>query len=109
MVTSQSPFRAVAVWARMSLLIHSMVSPALTDASAGENTRFSIVIWMMAACAETDAPSINAAAIGRIHLGIISGSLFQRRGDVFGVLLVALENLQAGLQQALQFRVIRGR
>jgi hypothetical protein len=28
-VTSQSPFRAVAVWAKMSLLTHSMVSPDL--------------------------------------------------------------------------------
>src|ERR1700682_3182865 len=35
-------------------------------------------------------------------------SLLQRRGDVLGVLLVALKNLQAGLQQALQFRVAGG-
>src|SRR5450759_998262 len=62
---------------------------------------------MVAACAETDVPSISAATVGRIHLGIMSCSLFQRRGDVFGVLFVALENLQAGLQQALQLRVVR--
>jgi hypothetical protein len=39
-VTSQSPFRAVAVWAKMSLLTHSMVSPTFAEASAGEITRF---------------------------------------------------------------------
>src|ERR1700675_2487725 len=100
-VRSQSPFRAVAVWAKISLLIHSMVSPTLAVASAGEITRFSIVIWMVAACAETDTASVSAATLGSIHLGIIRGSLLQRRGDVFGMLLMALENLQTGLQQAL--------
>ncbi len=37
--TSKSPFLAVAVWARMSLLTHSMVSPTLADTSAGETAR----------------------------------------------------------------------
>src|SRR5476649_2216756 len=60
---------------------------------------------MVAACAETDIPSISAARVGKIHLGVMLGSLFQAGGDMFGVLLVALENLQAGLQQALQLRV----
>src|SRR5487761_2117176 len=64
---------------------------------------------MVTACAETDAPSISAAAIGRIHLGVIRCPLFQRGGDVLGMLLMALENLQAGLQQALQLRVFGGR
>jgi hypothetical protein len=34
-------------------------------------------------------------------------SLLQARRDVLGVLLVALEDFQAGLQQALQFRIGR--
>src|SRR5260370_2600458 len=85
----------------MSLLIHSMVSPTFAEASAGATTKFSIVIWMVAGCAETDIASVSAATLGRIHLGIIRNSLLQRRGDVFGMLLMALENLEAGLQQAL--------
>ena len=56
---------------------------------------------MVAACAETGIPNVSAATIGKIQLGIMRGPLFQRRGDVFGMLLMALENLQAGLQQAL--------
>src|SRR5258705_10367857 len=62
---------------------------------------------MVAACAETDAPSVSAAAIGNIHLGVMGGSLLQAGGDVFGMLLVALENLETSLQQALQLRVVR--
>src|SRR5260370_1532049 len=90
----------------MSLLIHSMVSPTFAEASAGATTKFSIVIWMVAGCAETDIASVSAATLGRIHLGIIRNSLLQRRGDVFGMLLMALENLEAGLQPALQLRVV---
>src|SRR6266436_5888132 len=62
---------------------------------------------MVAASAGTDAPSVSAATIERVHLGVMSGSLLQAGGDVFGVLLVALKDLQAGLQQALQLRVGR--
>src|ERR1700680_4563733 len=62
---------------------------------------------MGAACAETDAPNISAVTVGRIHLGCIGGPLLGAGRDVFGMLFVALENLQAGLQQALQFRVVR--
>src|SRR6266478_4932989 len=29
---------------------------------------------MVAACAETDAPNVSAAAIGSIHLGVMGGS-----------------------------------
>jgi hypothetical protein len=39
-ITSKSPFRAVAVWATISLLVHLMVSPTLAEASAGEISRF---------------------------------------------------------------------
>ena len=56
---------------------------------------------MVSPCAETAVPNVSAARIGKIHLGIMRDPLFQRRGDVFGMLLMALENLQAGLQQAL--------
>src|SRR3954466_7064495 len=77
-VTSQSPLRAVAVWAKMSLLIHSMVSPTFAEASAGEITRFSIVIWMLAACAELDIASSSAATVDSVHLGIMRRSLTSR-------------------------------
>ena len=56
---------------KMSLLIHSMVSPTFAEASAGEITRFSIVIWMVAAPAEMDVSIISAATIGTIHLGVM--------------------------------------
>jgi len=65
-VTSKSPLRAVAVCASTSLLIHSMVSPTLAETSAGANTRLSIVIWIVAACAGTAiAPDSRAAMTGR--------------------------------------------
>jgi hypothetical protein len=35
----------------------------------------------------------------------MADSLLQLGGDLFGVLLVALKNLQAGLQQALQLGI----
>src|SRR6266404_2317336 len=63
---------------------------------------------MVAACAETDATNVSAAAIGSINLGVMEGSLLQAGGDVFGMLLVALENLETSLQQALQLRLVRG-
>src|SRR6185437_7915118 len=78
-VTSKSPFLAVAVWAKMSLLISSTVSPTLAEASAGEITRFSIEIWIVAACAETGIPKDSAATIGRVHLGIIGRLLTSGR------------------------------
>jgi hypothetical protein len=59
----------------------------------GEITRFSIVIWMVAACAETGIASVSAVTIGRYRLDVTGDS-----GGVFGMLLVALENLETGLQ-----------
>ena len=50
---------------------------------------------MVAACAEKDAPKISAVTIGRSHLGVMGGSLLEASRDVFGMLFVALENLQA--------------
>src|SRR5438270_1814980 len=64
---------------------------------------------MVAACAGTDAASVTAATIGNVHLGIMRCSLLQAGGDMLGMLLVALKDLQAGLQQAFQFGVIRVR
>src|SRR3979411_6157 len=64
---------------------------------------------MVAASAEMEIPSGSTATIGTIHLGVMRGSLLQASGDMFGMLLMALENLQASLQQALQFRIVRGR
>src|SRR3981081_359419 len=64
---------------------------------------------MVAASAEKEIPSVSTATIGRIHLGVMRGSFLQASGDMFGMLLMALENLQAGLQQALQFGIVRGR
>src|SRR6476619_6411111 len=105
-VTSRSPFRAVAVWAKISLLIHSMVSPTLAVASAGDTTRFSITTCRVAACAGTAiAPSIMAVTIRIARPGSMAFSLLQAGSDVFGVLLVALKDFQAGLQQALQFGI----
>src|SRR5436189_3817073 len=81
-----------------------MVSPTWADTSAGVNTRFSITIWMVAACAGTaTAPSANASNNCRPdNMGL---SLFQARRNLFGVLLVALEDFQSCLQQALQLGV----
>jgi len=53
---------------------------------------------MVAACAETDAPDVSAAATGSIDLDVMGGSLLSAGGDVFGMLLVALENLETSLQ-----------
>src|ERR1700742_9991 len=95
----------------MSLLMSSTVSPTLAETSAGEITRFSIVISMVAACAGTEVASDSAATVATIHPGVMAVSFtsashsLQFTGDVFGVLLMALKNLQAGLQQALQLGV----
>src|SRR4249919_3648257 len=107
MVTSKSPLRAVAVWTNTSLLIHSMVSPTLAETSAGAITRFSIVICIVAACAGMAiTPSSRAVITGRQPPGRMANPSLQPGGDVFGVLLVALKDLQAGLQQALQLGVV---
>jgi hypothetical protein len=46
-----------------------MVSPTFAEASAGKITRFSIVIWTVAASAETDIASVSAATIATIRPG----------------------------------------
>ena len=43
----------------------------------------------------------------RVRFGAIGFSLLQAGGEVFGMLLVALENLETSLQQALRLRVVR--
>jgi hypothetical protein len=53
---------------------------------------------MVAAGAETEAPNVSAAAIGSIHLGVMEAPYFSAVCDVFGMVLVALENLETSLQ-----------
>src|SRR5262245_16377281 len=104
MVTSKSPLRAVAVWANTSLFTHSMVSPTLAETSAGANTRFSMTIWIVAACAGT-ATAASASASTICRPDSMASSLLQLRCDLLGVLLMALEDFQPGLQQALQLGI----
>src|SRR3954452_15344633 len=51
----------------------------------------------------------TASAIEARRPGFITHSLFQLGGDVLGVLLMTLEDLQAGLQQALELGIAGGR
>src|SRR5450759_294342 len=62
---------------------------------------------MISACAETDSRPDRASAARQIHLGVKAAvlDLFECGCDVFGMLLVALEDLQAGLQQALELGI----
>src|SRR5690349_15410389 len=65
-----------------------------------------MTIWIVAACAGTAiAPRARAVAIARRPPCFMLGLLFQARGDVLGVLLMALEDLEAGLQQALELGI----
>src|SRR6185312_15801810 len=106
-MTSHPPF-TVAVWAKASLLIHSIVSPTLTWISTGEKTNLSIVTVMVSARAgAVAAPSASTTANGRASRAIRPPSLFELGLDMFGVLFMALENLQAGLEQILQFGIAR--
>src|SRR5205085_6316995 len=62
---------------------------------------------MVAACAETVVARPSTATIESIRPGIMRGSSFQARCHLLGMLLVTLEDLQASLQQVLQFGVVR--
>src|SRR5215471_14828191 len=105
MLTFQSPSVAVAVCTRASLLIHSIVSPTFAFTSAGVKTSLSIVTCIVSARAETERPNITQAT-KTIRSGVMAEFLlFQVGRDVLGVLLVALENLQAGLQQTFELAV----
>jgi hypothetical protein len=53
---------------------------------------------MVAARAETDVPNVGAAATGSILSASWEAPYFSAGGDVFGMLLVALENLETSLQ-----------
>ena len=81
-----------------------MVSPTLAFTSAGVNTSLSIVTWIVSARAETDKSPDTTKTIRPIHLGAIAMNLCLPlvRRDMFGMLLVTLENFQASLQQALE-------
>src|SRR5262245_9575044 len=108
-ITSQPPF-TVAEWTRLSLLIHSIVSPTFTWISTGENTSFSTVTWIVSARAGTAAvASVSRTGIHRCRSVTMVRSLLQFRRNVLGVLLVALKQLQPGFQQTLQLGIARGR
>src|SRR5437764_10606027 len=62
---------------------------------------------MVAACAETDVARPSTATIESIRPGIMRGSSLQARRYLLGMLLVTLKDLQASLQQVLQFGVVR--
>src|SRR6266498_176420 len=93
----------------MSLLTHSIVSPAFAAISAGENAILSIVTWMVSASA-MPAPRIGTSttAISRSRFGNMVIALFEFARDLLGMLLVALEDLQAGFQKALELAIAGG-
>ena len=107
MATSQVPSFAVAVWSTKSPFTHSIVSPTFAVTSAGENARSFIVTC-------TTSPAVDGA-VSRTHRvqqrpvdaasRAFASRLVELAGEVLGVLLVALEYLEARLQQALQFAV----
>src|SRR6266568_2815359 len=106
-MTSQAP-RTVAVCAMMSLLTHSIVSPTFALISAGENTSLSMTTLLVSAFTGTSpAPSMMTMKANRFRPGRMAISLLEFRGDVLGMLLMALEDLEARLQQALEFGVCR--
>src|SRR5262245_19467798 len=61
MLTFQSPFVAVAVCTSGSLLIHSIVSPALAFTFAGVKTSLSILTCSVPARAQRERPNIVTA------------------------------------------------
>src|SRR5947209_4679501 len=71
-------------------------------------------MWIVSAAAGTAAPTIAAATIvaAAIVLIILMNAkcrvgLFQRPRELLGMLLVALEYLETGFQQAFQLGVLR--
>src|SRR3954447_4159249 len=76
-ITSQPPL-TVAVWAKASLFIHSMVSPTLALISAGENANFSIVTVSVSAFAEigpreqSKSPSAGSPTVDIVTSPVIS-------------------------------------
>ena len=88
----------------MSLLIDVTMSPALALVSAGEKTTCDIMN-----CFRLCRDEIHARAItmnmGRYRPGSIGRRSLQLSGNLFCVLLMPLEYLEAGLQQALEFGI----
>src|SRR5690348_10551244 len=96
------PSRAVTVWATKSSFVHSIVSPTCAEIFGSPKLMSWIErCWVSAAAG---AARIAPTAASAVHRDVDSGDtvLFQRSGHCFGMLFVTLENLQAGLQQALQ-------
>ena len=96
----------------MSLFSHSTVSPVRIGPGGAEIAIAPIVICtFFGALAEADSAPASArtSAQGTIHFRVtraLTASLHFRSG-LFGVQLVALEQLQAGLQQRLELRMGR--
>src|SRR5690606_16252662 len=104
-ITSHPSF-TVAVWAIASLFTHSTVSPAFTVISAGEKTSLSMVTVIVSARPGTALVSNVAPATRKTVASLIIPSSLEFRGDMLRMLLVTLEQLQAGFEQALQFGVL---
>src|SRR6185437_16887345 len=75
----------------------------------GANLRFWIVTWIVspAMAGETSARAARTVS-PPIRIGMRQ-SLLERRRDLLGVHLVALKDLEPGLEQILQFRIGRVR
>src|SRR6478609_10968494 len=80
-ITFQSPLEAVAVWARISLLTHSIVSPTFAETLAGAKTSLSIVMRIVPGNAGVENPTHTAPAhkTARPHATIARSSISSRR------------------------------
>src|SRR5262249_17530314 len=85
-----------------------MVSPTCAETCAGSNVSLLTVMRTVAAAAGVAAATIARHA-GNNVLDHIADRLLQVRQDVLGVLLVALEDLQAGAEQVLELGIRRRR
>ena len=88
-MTSKPPLATVAVCAKTSLLIHSIVSPCFASISAGEKTILSIAIRTVGAWAVTATGSARASPTEAAVSAAWAFFYFRLGGDVLGVLLVA--------------------
>src|SRR5262249_23095006 len=84
-----------------------MVSPTWAETCAGSNVSLLTVTRTVAAAAGSAAAAITSP-LSRRDFVHIAGGLLQVRRHVLGVLLVALEEFQAGAQQIPEFGVAGG-
>src|SRR6185312_13778076 len=87
---------------------HSIVSPTFTCTSRGEKAR-SLMVTRTISPAEDGAADRATISPASTRKHILRIRLVQLACEMLGVLLVALEDLEAGLQQALQLGVGRRR